>query len=171
MRRVLMLEEAAASVLQSVSISMLAQHVPSYMCVCVAPKTHTWWGSLLPFVGVNSVSSLFSVIYHQTFAHSEPNRTPRSSSTNRTKPKQRATISTARVRGRDTLSLRLFVRFSAKIPEDTPRERSLNSRRDDFGVLNLPLRRHTWLSPSHNTVRLQETTSEEQELTFLPGRA
>lgn len=40
-----------------------------------------------------------------------------------------------------------------------------DSHSNNFGVLNLPLHRHTWLSPSHNTVRLQETASEEQELT------
>lgn len=34
-----------------------------------------------------------------------------------------------------------------------------------IGRPNVPLHRHTWFSPSHNTARLQETASEEQELT------
>lgn len=61
--------------------------------------------------------------------------------------------------------------FPAKTPENNHHVHCLKSHSNNFGVLNLPLHRHTWLSPSHNTVRLQETAREEQELTFLPEKA
>lgn len=66
--------------------------------------------------------------------------------------------------GRNTVwvGLRLIL---PQIPVTNHHIRCLNPLGNNFGVLNLPLHRHTWLSPSHNTVRLQETAREEQELT------
>lgn len=119
----------------------------------------------------SSPSVRFPVIYYQPFS-------PPDSFNIVNKPDQtKATChnnhcpSTFRHRlGRIAVSAGLRL-FSAKIRENNHHIYCPNSHSNNFRVLNLPLRRHTWLSESHNTVRLQETARREQELTFLPEKA
>lgn len=58
--------------------------------------------------------------------------------------------------GRNIVSVGLRL-FFGKIHENNLHIHCPNSHSSNFGLLNLPFHRHTWLSPSHNTVRLQET--------------